>query len=105
VTQGGLVSSKGKVWSEYCGTRRRKGEPTAKANPDLKPPAVGADISASEIPADAVPGVGSRHGTLERSQSKRLRIAAWSSGASVLKRGVGGGRPRTLLRSRRVAIG
>jgi len=35
-----------------------------------------ADISESEIPADAVSGVGSGQGTLERGQSKRLRIAA-----------------------------
>jgi hypothetical protein len=28
----------------------------------------------SEVPADAVPGVGSGHGTLERSRNKRLRI-------------------------------
>src|SRR3954463_12053144 len=45
-------------------------------SPAWGPPAVGADISASEVPADAVPGVGSGHGTLERSRNKRLRIAA-----------------------------
>jgi hypothetical protein len=36
--------------------------------------AVGADISASEIPTDAVLGVGSGRGTLKRGQSKRPRI-------------------------------
>ena len=44
------------------------------------------DISASEVPADAVPGVGSGRGTLERSQSKRLRTAALSSGAGVAQK-------------------
>src|SRR3954467_2306031 len=44
-------------------------------SPAWSHPAVGADISASEVPADAVPGVGSGHGTLERSRNKRLRIA------------------------------
>ena len=43
-------------------------------SPAWSHPAVGADISASEVPADAVPGVGSGHGTLERSRNKRLRI-------------------------------
>jgi hypothetical protein len=33
------------------------------------------DISASEIPADAVPGVGSGNSTQERGQNKRPRIA------------------------------
>jgi hypothetical protein len=61
---------------------------------------VGADISASEIPADAVPGVGSGNSTQKRGQNKRPRIAAKCSGAGVLKRCIGGGRPRTLLRAR-----
>ena len=46
----------------------------ATGSPAWSHPAVGADISASEVPADAVPGVGSGHGTLERSRNKRLRI-------------------------------
>jgi hypothetical protein len=37
VTQGGLVSSNGEVWLEYCDTRRRKGEQTGNAKPGLKP--------------------------------------------------------------------
>ncbi len=49
--------------------------------------AVGVDISASEIPANAVPGVGSGRGTLERSQNKRLRIAVLNSGAGVAQKG------------------
>ena len=49
--------------------------------------AVGVDISDSEIPADAVPGVGSGRGTLERSQNKRLRIAVLNSGAGVAQKG------------------
>src|SRR5580704_10826303 len=52
-----------------------KGRATGNAKPSLKPPGVGADISASEIPTDAVPGVGSGRGTLERDQNKRFRIA------------------------------
>src|SRR3954447_17349372 len=52
-----------------------KGRATGNAKPGLKPPGgIGADISVSEVPADAVPGVGSGHGTLERSRNKRLRI-------------------------------
>src|SRR3954454_6041120 len=53
-----------------------KGRETGNAKPGLKPPMVGADISASEIPTEAVPGVGSGRGTQERGQSKRPRIAA-----------------------------
>src|SRR5918995_1707575 len=48
----------------------------ATGSPAWSHPAVGADISVSEVPTDAVPGVGSGHGTLERSRNKRLRIAA-----------------------------
>jgi hypothetical protein len=59
---------------------------------------VGADISESEVPAEAVPGVGSGRGTQERGCSKRPRIAAESSGAGVLKRHIRGGRPRAWLR-------
>jgi hypothetical protein len=47
-----------------------KGRATGNAKPGLHP-TVGA---VSEIPADAVPGVGSGRGTLERDQSKRFRI-------------------------------
>jgi hypothetical protein len=51
-----------------------KGRATGNAKPGLKPLTVGTDISVSEIPANAVPGVGSGRGTLERDQSKRSRI-------------------------------
>src|SRR4029450_7469134 len=59
--------------------------------------AVGADISASEVPADAVPGVGAGHITQERGHSKRPWTAARSSGAAGRKRSGGGGRHSALL--------
>ena len=43
-----------------------KGRATEKTNIDLEPCAVGADISESEIPADAVSGIGSGNSTQER---------------------------------------
>ena len=55
------------------------------------------DISVSEVPADAVPGVGAGRITQERGQSKRPRIAAESSGVGGPKKSNGGGRPRALL--------
>jgi len=76
VTQGGLVSSKGKVWLRYCDTHRRKGEKQGTQTSTCSHREVGADISASEIPADAVPGVGSGNSTQKRGQNKRPRIAA-----------------------------
>src|SRR3954462_13811028 len=60
-----------------------KGRETGNAKPGLKPPMVGADISASEIPTEAVPGVGSGRGTQERGQSKRPRIAAGRAATPV----------------------
>ena len=55
--------------------------------------AVGADISASEIPTDAVPGVGSGRGTRERGQSKRPRIViiVWRRRAEPKDRAEGEG--------------
>ena len=76
VTQGGLVSSERKVWLRSCDTHRRKGEQQGTQTSTYSPREVGADISASEIPADAVPGVGSGNSTQERGQSKRPWIAA-----------------------------
>ena len=71
-----------------------KGRETGNAKPGLKPPMVGADISASEGPTEAVPGVGSGRGTQERGQSKRPRIAAGRAVTPVgSKRPTGGGRP------------
>ena len=106
VTQGDLVSSIGKGWLEECDTRRRKGEETGNAKPGLKPPMVGADISASEIPTEAVPGVGSGRGTQERGQSKRPRIAAGRAATPVgSKRSTGGGRPRAVWQRRRATSG
>ena len=54
-------------------------------------------ISGSEVPANAVPGVGARHMTQEHGQSKSPWIAALSGGATGRKRSAGGGRLRALL--------
>lgn len=83
-----------------------KGRETGNAKPGLKPPMVGADISASEIPTEAVPGVGSGQGTQERGQSKRPRIAAGRAATPVgSKRPTGGGRPRAVWQRRRATRG
>ena len=83
-----------------------KGRETGNAKPGLKPPRVGADISASEIPTEAVPGVGSGRGTQERGQSKRPRIAAGRAATPVgSKRPTGGGRPRAVWQRRRATRG
>lgn len=83
-----------------------KGRETGNAKPGLKPPMVGADISASEIPTEAVPGVGSGRGTQERGQSKRPRIAAGRAATPVgSKRSTGGGRPRAVWQRRRATRG
>ena len=76
VTQGDLVSSERKVWLRYCDTHRRKSEKQGTRTSTCSHREVGADISASEIPTDAVPGVGSGNSTQERGQNKRPRIAA-----------------------------
>ena len=55
------------------------------------------DISASEVPTDAVPGVGAGHTTQERGPSTTPRTAAVCSGAAWPKRLGGGGRPRAVL--------
>ena len=49
---------------------------------------VGADISVSEIPADAMPGVGSGRGTRERDQSKRSRIVILNDDAERTQKAV-----------------
>jgi hypothetical protein len=90
------VRREGKV--EIVRHPQTKGRATGKTNLDLKPPEVGGDISGSEVPAEAVPGVGAGCITQERGQSKRLRIVAQSSGAAKFKRLGRGGRPRTQLR-------
>src|SRR3954465_6448960 len=83
-----------------------KGRETGNAKPGLKPPMVGADISASEGPTEAVPGVGSGRGTQERGQSKRPRIAAGRAATPVgSKRPTGGGRPRAVWQRRRATRG
>ena len=55
------------------------------------------DISESEVPTDAVPGVGAGHTTHERGLSTKPRTAAVCSGAAGSKRPGGGGRPRAVL--------
>jgi len=83
-----------------------KGRETGNAKPGLEPPMVGADISASEGPTEAVPGVGSGRGTQERGQSKRPRIAAGRAATPVgSKRPTGGGRPRAVWQRRRATRG
>src|SRR3954447_24803091 len=84
--------------NERARNRQRKARPEA--------PMVGADISASEIPTEAVPGVGSGRGTQERGQSKRPRIAAGRAVTPVgSKRPTGGGRPRAVWQRRRATRG
>src|SRR3954449_5921943 len=107
-----------------------KGRETGNAKPGLKPPMVGADISASEGPTEAVPGVrvpaerdrdfqskvivisgatpgvGSGRGTQERGQSKRPRIAAGRAATPAgPKRPTGGGSPRAVCQGRRATSG
>jgi hypothetical protein len=75
VTQGGLVSSKRRGMAGIVRHSQTKGR--ANGERKTQPGAtreVGTDISASEILIDAVPGVGSGRGTLERGQNKRPRI-------------------------------
>src|SRR5215470_6693239 len=55
------------------------------------------DISESEVPTDAVPGVGAGHTTHERGPSTKPRTAAVCSGAAWPKRPGGGERPRAVL--------
>ena len=49
-----------------------KGRATEKTNIDLEPRKVGADISESEVPADAVPGIGSGNSTQERDTEHKI---------------------------------
>lgn len=60
--------------------------------------AVGGDLGARDLPAEAVPGVGAGHTPHERGQRQRPRSAAGSRGAGGLKRAEGGGRRRAALR-------
>lgn len=55
------------------------------------------DISGSEVPTDAVPGVGAGHTTHERGPSTKPRTAAVCSGAAWPKRPGRGERPRAVL--------
>src|ERR1043165_10050171 len=68
MTQGDLVGSEGQLWVRWCDTRRRKsGQQRTQTSP-WSQPEVGMDISASEAPAEALPGVGVGYGTQERRQ-------------------------------------
>jgi hypothetical protein len=58
---------------------------------------VGVDRSGSEVPPEAVPGVGAKRMTQEHGQSKSPWIAALSCDAIGSKRSGGGGRPCALL--------
>jgi hypothetical protein len=69
----GIVQRRRYGWNSATLANERASK-QAKQTPAWSHPKVGADISVSEIPADAVPGVGSGRGTLERDQSKRSRI-------------------------------
>ena len=60
---------------------------------------VGEDISRSEVPTEAVPGVGATRMTQEHGPSKSSWIAALSGDATGSKRFGGGGRLRALLGS------
>jgi hypothetical protein len=75
VTQGGLVWSKGEVWPRYCGTHRRKGEKRRTQTLAWSRLEVGANISGSEVSADAMPGFGLGNSTQQRDLNKRFRIA------------------------------
>src|SRR5262247_2954549 len=85
VTQGDLVLSKRQVWSRSCDTCRRQGRKQGTQTSTWSHREVGADISGSEVPAEAMPGVGAGHTTQERGPSKKPRIAASSSGAAGRK--------------------
>ena len=97
VTQGDLVGSEGQVWVRCCDTRRRKGGQRRTQTSPGSHPEVGVDISGSEVPTEALPGVGTGYGTQERRQNTRRRNAAVCSVAVRRKRSGRGGRPRTQL--------
>ena len=98
VPQGDLVSSERQVWSTSCDTRRRTGGPQGTQPSTWSHQEVGTERSGSEVPAEAVPGVGAGPTTQARGHSTKPRIAASSSGAAGRKRSSRGGRPRALRR-------
>ena len=71
-----------------------KGRATEKTNSDLQPPEVREDISVSEIPTEALLGVGVGYSTQERRQNKRRRNVAACHITGRPKRSPRGGRPR-----------
>ena len=97
VTPGDLLSSERQVWSTSCDTRRRKGGQPGTPTSTWSHQEVGVDRSASEVPAEAVPGVGAGCSPQERGPNKRPRLVAGSCGAAGRKRSDGGGRPRAWL--------
>ena len=66
----GIVRVEGRV--EMMWHPQTKGRATANTNIGLKPRRVGTDISESEIPADAVPGIGSGNSTQERDTQHKV---------------------------------
>src|SRR6516165_12070100 len=98
VTQGDLGIVRRQGMAGIVRPSQTKGRATGNAKPSLKRPGVGADISASEIPADAVSGVGSGRGTLERDQNKGSGSPPSSGDAGWIQKTNRRGRPRTVWR-------
>src|SRR3954454_21951029 len=91
-TVGKSVSDPGRPgivhWEGMAGIVRHsqtKGRETGNAKPGLEPPMVGADISASEGPTEAMPGVGSGRGTGTGSEQKAPDRCRTSSDAGRIQ--------------------
>jgi hypothetical protein len=63
------------------------------------------DISASEVPTEALPGVGAGYGTQERRQNTKRRSGAQSTVAVKGKSLGRGGKPRAWMSNGRSANG
>jgi hypothetical protein len=96
----GRVRREGRV--ERGWHSQTKGRATENTNIGLQPLEGGRDRSGSEVPAEALPGVGAGHSTQERRQNKRRRSVARCDDAARPKRPGRGGRPRTQLSVRKV---
>jgi hypothetical protein len=105
VTQGDLVESNGQVGVRWCGTRERKGGQRRPQTSPWSQPEVGRDISGSEVPAEALPGVGTGYGTQERRQNRRRRHGAWSTVATKGKSLGRGGKPCSWMSNGRSSRG
>ena len=97
-----VPQGEGKVGSRGGWHSQTKGRATENTNIGLQPLEVGMDRSGSEVPAEALPGVGAGHSTQERRQNKRRRSVARCDDAARPKRPGSGGRPRTQLSVRKV---